>query len=624
MRMIPDSQIRLFDGELLRREAANRQYMLSLNQRNLMFNFNLEAGRDSTTSLEGMHGGWELPSCQLRGHFIGHWLSAAAMRYAATGDAEIKARADAIVDELDKCQQENGGEWVASIPEKYFDWIARGKSVWAPHYTVHKTFMGLIDMYRYAGNEQALRIAEKFADWFYRWSGKFTREQMDDILDYETGGMLEIWAELFGIARARGDDERTAMYGALMERYWRGRLFDRLLRGEDPLTNMHANTTIPEVLGCARAYELTGEQKYRDVVEAYWRCAVDERGQYATGGQTCGEIWTPKQELSARLGEKNQEHCTVYNMMRLADALLRWTGEARYADYIELNLFNGIFAQGYWQGNFTHGAHSDDPDTGLLTYFLPLQAGGRKGWATRTNDFFCCHGTLVQANASLTRYMAYDDDRSISLCQYFDADICAELAGKAVTLISRRDTLAGSVQSFSTNAARQALGAGNIAHLPGALVQRITLRLNEPAEFALRLRIPDWRAGDARLLLNDQPVEYSLEQGFARIARKWHAGDQITLIVPRGVRTVRLPDAPDMVAFCYGPVTLAGLCDEERALYTDDPAHPDSLLTPDNEREWGNWKTTFRTVGQARGLRFIPLMDVGYQPYTVYFPVARG
>ena len=253
-----------------------------------------------------------------------------------------------------------------------------------------------------------------------------------------------------------------------------------------------------------------------------------------------------------------------------------------------------------------------------------MQAGGRKGWATRTNDFFCCHGTLVQANASLARYMAYDDDRSISLCQYFDADICAELAGKAVTLISRRDTLAGSVQSFSTNAARQALGAGNIAHLPGALVQRITLRLNEPAEFALRLRIPRWRAGDARLLLNDQPVEYSLEQGFARIARKWRAGDQITLIVPRGVRTVRLPDAPDMVAFCYGPVTLAGLCDEERALYTDDPAHPESLLTPDNEREWGNWKTTFRTVGQARGLRFIPLMDVGYQPYTVYFPVAHG
>lgn len=62
-----------------------------------------------------------------------------------TGDIEIKAKADAIIHELKKCQIENGGEWVASIPEKYIYWIARGKAVWAPHYTIHKTFMGLTD-----------------------------------------------------------------------------------------------------------------------------------------------------------------------------------------------------------------------------------------------------------------------------------------------------------------------------------------------------------------------------------------------------------------------------------------------------------------------------------------------
>ncbi len=483
--------------------------------------------------------------------------------------------------------------------------------------------MGLVDMYRYAGNAQALDVAEKFADWFYRWSGRFSREQLDDILDYETGGMLEIWAELYSIADERGDEERKPVYRALMERYWRGRLFGRLLDGGDPLTNMHANTTIPEVLGCARAYEVTGERRYRDVVEAYWRCAVDERGQFATGGQTCGEIWTPKQELAARLGAKNQEHCTVYNMLRLADALLRWTGEARYADYIELGLFNGIFAQGYWQGSFTHGAHSDYPDTGLLTYFLPLQAGGRKGWASRTNDFFCCHGTLVQANAALARYLAYADEHGVSLCQYFDADIRAQLSGTPVTLISRRDTLAGSVQSFSTNTARQALGGDSAHHLPGALVQCVTLRAAAPVGFALRLRVPGWRTGDVRVLVNGEATGFALEQGFARIEREWRDGDEVTLIVPRGVRVERLPDAPDMAAFCYGPVTLAGLCDEERMLYADDPAHPESLLTPDNEREWSNWKTTFRAVGQPRGLRFIPLMDVGYQPYTVYFPIAQ-
>ena len=127
--------------------------------------------------------------------------------------------------------------------------------------------------------------------------------------------MLEVWADLYGIS---GDKEHLA----LIRRYDRRRLFDPLLAGEDVLTNMHANTTIPEALGAARAWEVTGEERWRRIVEAYWRCAVDDRGYFCTGGQTNGEFWTPPHELSARLGDKTQEHCTVYHMMRLAEYLL--------------------------------------------------------------------------------------------------------------------------------------------------------------------------------------------------------------------------------------------------------------------------------------------------------------
>ena len=101
---------------------------------------------------------------------------------------------------------------------------------------------------------------------------------------------------------------------------------------------MHANTTIPEAHGAARAWEVTGDTRWRRIVEAYWRCAVTDRGYFCTGGQTCGEIWTPPFQQAAHLGDKNQEHCTVYNMMRLADYLLRWTGDVTYADYWERNL----------------------------------------------------------------------------------------------------------------------------------------------------------------------------------------------------------------------------------------------------------------------------------------------
>lgn len=91
---------------------------------------------------------------------------------------------------------------------------------------------------------------------------------------------------------------------------------------------------------------MTGDEKWRTIAENYWKLAVTNRGMYATGGQTCGEIWTPMKRLSARLGQKGQEHCTVYNMMRLAGFLFRWTGDPSYADYQERLLYNGLMAQG--------------------------------------------------------------------------------------------------------------------------------------------------------------------------------------------------------------------------------------------------------------------------------------
>ena len=202
---LPKGAVKLLPGLFQHRFSLNRQYMISLKTENLLQNFYLEAGLwNPRNHADDIHGGWEAPTCQLRGHFLGHWLSAAATIAANTGDQEIKGKADFIVSELARCQQENGGEWVGSIPEKYLDWVARGKQVWAPHYTLHKTLMGLWDMYDIGGNAQALEILLKWAHWFHRWSGQFSQEKMDDILDVETGGMLEVWANLYGLTgRAR-------------------------------------------------------------------------------------------------------------------------------------------------------------------------------------------------------------------------------------------------------------------------------------------------------------------------------------------------------------------------------------------------------------------------------------
>lgn len=607
----------LKDTELLRRRTENRRYMMRLESDHLMLNYEFEAGLFSSADLpEGIHGGWEAPTCQLRGHFLGHWLSAAAMHYSATGDEEIKAKADRMVARLAHCQQQNGGEWAASFPEKYLHWIAEGKEVWAPQYTIHKTFMGLLDMAELTGNQQALEIAERFAQWFDRWSAGFTRKQFDDILDIETGGMLEIWAQLYGLTQ-------KPVYRTLMERYYRGRLFDGLLGGQDVLTNMHANTTIPEVLGAAKAYEVTGEERWKQIVLAYWDQAVEQRASYATGGQTCGEIWTPPQMLSARLGEKNQEHCTVYNMMRLADILFCWTGDAKYADYWEQNLYNGIMAQGYWQGSFTHGRKSLWPDTGLLTYFLPMAAGSTKAWSSETQDFFCCHGSLVQANAQHNRGIYYQAADGIAVCQYLNSNMEIMFDGKKVGIKQDIDPLTGSFHLSSTSAGSQAINevAARYPGNPNRIANYLTLELEEPVEFTLRIRIPWWILKEPVICLNGEKLKCTAEPSrFVEIRRVWQPGDQLYVELQQGITVSHLPDQPEMTAFLNGPVLLAGLTEEERMLHTGQET-AEALLIPDNEREWASWKQTFRTRGQERGIRFIPLYQVGYEPYTVYFPV---
>jgi len=417
---LPRGSVRLLPGVLSQRAALNRRYMLSLKSEDLLQNHLMEAGLWMPRDLPlEAHGGWESPTCQLRGHFLGHWLSAAAHAWANTADAELKGKADFIVSELARCQAENGNGWVGSFPEKYLDWAARGKKVWAPHYTIHKTLMGLVEMATLGGNPQALRVLELAARWFTRWTAQFSRDQMDDLLDVETGGMLEVWANLYALT---GEAEHLE----LMRRYDRPRLFEPLLAGADPLTNKHANTTIPEIHGAARAWEVTGQERYRRIVDAYWKQAVTLRGMYATGGQTDDEVWSPPKQLAARLGHQTQEHCVVYNMMRLAEYLYRWTGEAHYADYWERNLVNGILAQQH-------------PVTGMVAYYLPMRSGSVKQWGTPKRDFWCCHGTLVQAHTIHPEHMFYTNDNGLAVAQWLPSSADWQTSGVPVTVTLTAD-----------------------------------------------------------------------------------------------------------------------------------------------------------------------------------------
>jgi uncharacterized protein len=379
---------------------------------------------------------------------------------------------------------------------------------------------------------------------------------------------------------------------------------------------MHANTTIPEILGAARAYEVTREERWLDIVKAYWKLAVEKLPRFATGGSTTGEVWVPEGRLPHRLGDKNQELCTVYNMMRLAEFLLRHTGEARYADYWERNLRNGVLAQGFWKGSLTNGEKADHPLSGLVSYFLPLRPGSVKLWASETDHFFCCHGTNVQANATHTGGIYYKTGSGLAICQLVESRLSWDRGGEGSRVEIRRVDLAGDTQRLD--------GAAPVHHEPpDRQAFDISVSCPSATSFELSIRLPWWLAGEAKLSVNGEAMRVeSKPSAFVLIERAWK-DDRVRIELPKRLASELLPGSGDTYAFMDGPEVLAGLCSAERTLYCDDPAAPEEVLVSDDEREWGRWKGGYKTRGQEMGIRFIPLRDVGYESYSVYFPVAR-
>lgn len=595
------------DGLLAGRRDLDRAYLMSLTDENLLLPYYMEAGLRRITYLpDGLHGGWDSPLSDIRGTVCGHWLSAAAQIVAETGDAVLKARADRIVGEIGRCQEENGNGWCFPIPEKYLYWLKRGKHAWAPQYVCHKVMMGLLDMARFAGNEAALSIVKKSADWFLRFTDDLSPDQLAAMMTEETGGMMELFADLYALT---GEES----YRVLMERYERRDLFEALERGEDPLANCHANTTVPEIHGAARAYEVTGDPRYRKLAEQYWKIAVEQNGVFSTGGHTSGEVWIPAGRQYSRLGDANQEHCVVYNMMRLADYLFRWTGGRQYMDYWERNLYNGILAQGFRPENRWEpcGGDSLRPIQGYVAYYLPLQPGSVKHWGSATGDFWCCHCTLMQANASLFRCLYYQKNDRLIVAQYQSSSLTCEMNGASVTLrqwVSEGDITVGPNKPDNTGR-------------PGRQQVTLSVYCDRPAYFSLSLRIPGWTAGKPELYENGKPIRFvETPDGFLTLERTWEK-TQLTLLLPRAITIQPLADRPDTVAFLDGPVALAGLTDRERVLYYHD--QPEDILVPHNERKWTNWGRDWKTTGQPENIVFRPLFDIADGPYTVYFPLDK-
>ena len=299
--------VRLRPGIQLTGLETNRRFMMGLEPDRLLHMFRVTAGIPSSAQPLG---GWEAPDNELRGHFTGHYLSACALMWAQTGDDAVKARGTMMIGELAKCQAKHGYGYLSAFPTELFDRLKAGQRVWAPFYTYHKIMAGLLDNGTLANNTQALDMVRGMASWVREYASGVPDEQWQRMLSVEYGGMNDV---LYQLANVTGDGQ----WADLAHRFDHEKIFGPLAVGRDELKGVHANTNIPKVIGAARRYERTGEDRSRAIATFFWNDVTGMRS-YATGGTSNDEEWQGEPgQLAKAIGPMSQETCVTYNMLKL-------------------------------------------------------------------------------------------------------------------------------------------------------------------------------------------------------------------------------------------------------------------------------------------------------------------
>ncbi len=585
----PLNAVRLLDGPFKAGQDAAVDYLLSFEPDRFLANFRKEAGLEPKAP---HYGGWE--SQGVSGHSGGHYLSACALAYAATGDRRFLDRVNYMVDELAACQQANGNGYVAAIPngKRIYAEVAAGNirsagfdlnGCWVPNYTLHKLFAGLHDAYHMCGNTKALRVSKGLADWLEKTLANLNDNQIQRMLAAEHGGMLESMANLYGDT----DDER---YLALSRCFHHKAILDPLARGEDILPGKHANTQVPKLIGVARRYELTGAQTDRRAAEFFWDRVVNHHS-YVTGGHCDHEHFGEPDKLNDRLSEYTTETCNVYNMLKLTRHLFGWVPEARVADFYERALLNHIRA-------------TQHPD-GRVIYNLSLKPGSQKQYLTK-DSFTCCGGTGFENHVRYGDAIYFHGDTDL----WINLFIASEVTWKQRQLVVRQDTT-----------------------WPIGDCTQLTITCAAPQELTFHIRHPRWATNGIRIAVNGkrQAIE-SHPSSFINLHRTWTNGDKVTVTFPMSLYTESMPDNDKRIALFHGPTLLAadlGPADDPKSTQRDyvpvlitDGKPVDQWVAPVNLET-----QTFRTknVGKPRDVTLVPFHSLHDRHHTVYFDIfTRG
>jgi DUF1680 family protein len=484
-------------------------------------------------------GGWE--NSLIGGHTMGHYLSAMAQAYANPAITEedkekVSDIINEIIDSLAECQEMTKGSKVCNEGylfgatlksdfyenlEKQFDNVEEGKTnistqAWVPWYTMHKIIAGLVDVYKQTGNEKALSIASNLGDWVYNRVSKWDTATQTKVLNIEYGGMNDCLYELYKYTKKETHAEAAHMFDETA-------LFEKIKAGtSNVLSGKHANTTIPKLLGALNRYEALGESEsqYLEYAEAFWDMVV-EKHTYITGGSSNDEHFAADNTQNSKRSNVNNETCNTYNMLKLTRELFKITGEKKYADYYENTLQNSIMA-------------SQNPETGMMMYFQPMETGYQKVFCTAESSFWCCTGSGMENFTKLNDSIYFYKDNTVVVNQYISSELTWD--EQNMKLVQDTDLLNSDTASFTVDT-----------------ISGDTLNAS------IRLRIPDWAAGDVTVNVDGKETTYTKDTTEYVVipSSDVKKGTKISITIPKTVEAYNLADSENTYAFKYGPYVLS-------------------------------------------------------------------
>ena len=599
------SDVRLTRSAFKHAEDMDIQYLLALNPDRLLAPYLKGAG---LTPKADNYTNWE--NTGLDGHIGGHYVSALSYMYAATGNEEIGRRLDYMLSELKRCQDTAGDGYLCGVPDGRSMWkeIEQGNvraatfglnDRWVPLYNIHKIYAGLRDAYLVAHREEAKDMLVKLTDWMERTTANLSDAQMQDMLRSEHGGLNETFAD---VAAITGDKR----YLKLAHRFSHDIILNPLLKNEDKLTGIHANTQIPKVIGFKRIADIEKNDEWSRAANFFWQTVVNNRS-ITIGGNSVFEHFHPADNFeSMRTSEQGPETCNTYNMLRLTKLLYATSADAKYMDYYERALYNHILS-------------TQDPVQGGFVYSTPMRSGHYRVYSQPQTSFWCCVGSGLENHA---RYgeMIYAHKGNNQL--YVNLFIPSTLKWGDISI--EQSTSFPDEEGTSVT---------------------VTSKNGKNKKFALNIRVPEWvNASELALTINGKAMKVEIADGYVKMNRSWKDGDKVHISMPMHLRAIDMPDNSHNFSFLYGPIVLASRMGTQRqdGMFADDSrgghiaqgprlplqnmpvvvGTPDDILSHITKT---NGKMEFILKGVSpenyEGMKLEPFYRIHESRYMAYWPV---